>query len=94
MLQGHKLKPASATNRVTATCCNAAMMVTFDDIRHWVPVYRARFAGDVPPPEWRICTKFKPEDVALPADVPSYAMYPPAFMGRLLMSGIGTLLRL
>ena len=93
LLQGHKISPASATNRVTASCCNAAMMVTFDDIRHWVPVYRGRLGDDAPPLQWRICTRFKPENAEIPTDVPSFAMYPLGFMAKLLMSGVGTLLR-
>ncbi len=68
-------------------------MVTFDDIRHWVPVYRARLGDDAPPLQWRICTRFKPENAEIPADVPSFAMYPLGFMAELLMLGVGTLLR-
>jgi hypothetical protein len=93
LLSGHKLIPSSASNRVTATCCNAAMALTFDDIRHWVPVYRARFGDAAPALQWRICTRFKPAGAEIPADVPGFAMYPLGLMARLLLSGIGTLLR-
>src|SRR3974390_1858249 len=31
LLKALKLKPASATNRVIASCCNAPMLLNFDD---------------------------------------------------------------
>ncbi|HET9450370.1 MAG TPA: hypothetical protein VFO83_05785 [Aggregicoccus sp.] len=93
LLRGHKLNAKTATNRVVATCCNSAMVMRFDDSRHWVPVYRARFAGDVPPLQWRIGTKFKPPGVTLPKDVPSSARYPLGFIARLVSSSLAMLLR-
>jgi len=83
-----KLKETSSTNRVVATCCNSAMFMNFDKGPHWVSVYRARFDGDLPPLQARICTKFRPESVALPEDVPSYRSYPPGFIVKLLASRI------
>ena len=56
-LQSYKIREKSATNRVVVTCCNSAMFMNFDDNKHWVPVYRARFQGEVPPLEMRICTR-------------------------------------
>jgi hypothetical protein len=64
---------------VAATCCNSAMFMRFDDAKHWVPVYRARFNGELPPVQWRICA-------------PGSAMYPPGFMWKLLTSRISMLL--
>jgi len=93
LLEAHKLDRASATNRMVAKCCNAAMVVTFDDIRHWAPVYRDRLGAAAPALEWRICTKFVPEGVEVPKDVPSFAMYPLGMMVRLVLSGIGSVLR-
>lgn len=92
LLRGHKINEKSATSRVVATCCNSAMVMKFDDSRHWVPMYRARFQGDIPPLQWRICTKFKPENVKVPNDVPSSAMYPLGFMAKLVTSNIAMLL--
>lgn len=86
LLKEYKIEEKSATSRVVADCCNSAMIMRFDDARHWVLVYRARFQGDVPPLQWRICTRFKPEEVELPADIPSSAMYPAGFMWKLLTS--------
>jgi hypothetical protein len=87
-----KIEETSTTNRVVATCCNSAMVMRFDDAKHWVPVYRARFQGDVPPLQWRICTKFKPEHAVLPTDIPSSTMYPAGFMWKLLTSKLSMLL--
>jgi hypothetical protein len=91
LLKGYKIEEKSTTSRVVATCCNSAMVMRFDDAKHWVPVYRARFDGDVPPVQWRICTKFKPEHAQIPTDVPSSSMYPAAFMWKLLTSRVSML---
>ena len=93
LLKDYKIDPSSATNRVVATCCNSAMVMRFDDAKHWTPIYRARFEGDVPSVQWRICTKFKPEGAAIPTDAPSSPMYPPGFMWKLLSSRIAMLFR-
>lgn len=87
-LKPHKLKETSPTNRVVATCCNSAMFMSFDRGPHWVSAYRARFHGDLPPLQARICTRFKPEGVVLSDDVPSYRSYPPSFIVKLLASRI------
>lgn len=92
LLQPTKLRPGSATSRVVATCCNTAMLVTFDDAKHWVDVYRARVAGAPPPLEMRVCTRFRPAGSELPGDVPAYARFPLAFIGRLLAARLAMLL--
>ncbi len=81
----------TATSRVYASCCNSAMVMRFDDARHWVCVYRARFQDDAPAPEFRICTKFKPVDAQIPDDVPSSAMYPGRFAMKLMKAKIAML---
>jgi hypothetical protein len=86
LLKSYKLKETSATNRVVATCCNSAVFVNFDKGPHWVSAYRARFHGDLPPLEMRMCTKSKPDGVTLPDDVPSYPGYPPRLIVKLLTS--------
>src|SRR6266849_3096152 len=55
LLRSHKIREKSATNRVVATCCNSAIYLKFDDMKHWVSIYRARFQVDVPPLQMRIC---------------------------------------
>ena len=90
-LKSHKIREDSATNRVIATCCNSAMILNFDDGKHWVDVYRSRFKGDLPPLQMRICTKFKPANSAVPSDVPGYSTYPFKFLARLLASRIAML---
>jgi hypothetical protein len=92
LVERHKLKEASPTNRVVATCCNTAMFLTFDKGPFWVSAYRGRFHGDVPPPEMRVCTRVHRADVALADDVPNYPGYPPRFMIRLLAAGVAMLL--
>lgn len=84
LLKNHKLDAASATNRVVATCCNTAMLMSFDDSRHWVSMYRARFPGDAMPVQMRICTKSRTAAGPLPSDVPSFASYAPRFMMKLV----------
>jgi hypothetical protein len=92
LLKGYKVDEQSTTSRVVATCCNSAMVMRFDDAKHWVPVYRARLEGDVPPVQWRICTKYKPEGARIPADVPSSEMYPGGFLWKLLAAKVSMLL--
>ena len=62
------------------------MMMNFDRGPFWVSAYRARFAGDLPPLQARICTKFKAEGVVLADDAPSYRGYPPWLLVKLLAS--------
>jgi hypothetical protein len=91
LLADSRIKEKSATRRVFARCCNSAMVMKFDDARHWVPIYRARFVGVAPPLQMRICTKFKPENIRVPDDIPSYATYAPRLLGRLLAARIAML---
>ncbi len=91
LLKGYKVEEKSTTSRVVATCCNSAMVMRFDDAKHWVPVYRARFQGDIPPLQWRICTKLRPANAVIPTDIPSSAMYPAGFVWKLLASRLSML---
>ena len=91
LLKPYKLKETSPTNRVIATCCNTAVFVNFDKGPHWVSAYRARFHGELPPLQARICTKFKPANVVLPDDVPSHPRYPAGLAVKLLSSRIAML---
>jgi hypothetical protein len=92
LLKNYKIKATSPTNRVVATCCNSAMYLNFDDSKHWVDVYRARFRGDAPPPQMRLSTKFKPGADDLPRDIPSYATYPLKLVGKLVAAKIAMVL--
>jgi hypothetical protein len=85
-LQAFRLNETSATRRMIASCCGSAMLLAFDDARHWVSAYRARFVDDVPPLEMRVCTKFRTSDAPFDARVPSYARYAPRLIVRLLAS--------
>jgi len=92
LLRRYKLKETSATNRVVATCCNSAVFMNFDKGPHWVSAYRARFRGELPPLDARICTRFRADGVALPDDVPSYRGYSPGLVVKLLASRVAMLL--
>jgi len=87
-LKSFKLSGRSATNRVVATCCNSAMLLNFDDGKHWVDVYRPRLRGACPPLQMRVCTKFKPDGPPLADDVPIYPGHSFKFLGRLLAARI------
>ncbi|WP_299643436.1 hypothetical protein [Devosia sp.] len=88
LLEGRKIRERSATSRLVATCCNSAMLMRLDDIRHWTPVYRDRFVGDALALEMRINTQFKPEGIALPADMASHPSIPLRFIARLISARI------
>jgi hypothetical protein len=84
LLKALKLRPASPTNRVIASCCNAAMFLNFDDGKHWVDIYRERVGASAPPLEMRVCTKFAPIGGSVPADMPGYAGYALPFLAKLI----------
>jgi hypothetical protein len=88
LLNRIKIKGVSPTSRLVAACCNSAMLLTFDDFKHWVDVYRGRVVGDAPPLQMRTCTKFKRAGAAIASDVPSYRRYPMALLARLLAARI------
>ena len=92
LLVRHKLTEKSPTNRVVASCCNTAMMLNFDDAKHWVDVYRQRFGADAPPVDMRVCTKFRTGPGDLPNDIPSYPSFSFKFIGRLLASRLAMLM--
>jgi hypothetical protein len=92
LLKNYKIKDSSVTNRVVATCCNSAMFMNFDKGPFWVSAFRARFQGELPPLEMRICTKSRPDDVTLPNDVPRYPGLPWRLVTRLLAAGCAMLL--
>ena len=92
LLSGDKIRADSATSRVVVRCCNSAMVMEFADARHWVSIYRARFCGEVPPVQLRICTKWRPQGCEVPRDAPSHPGFPLGFLAKLLASRIAMLL--
>jgi hypothetical protein len=92
LLQGLRIQPDSPTKRVVASCCNSAMFLDFER-GHWVSVYRARFAGDMAPPQMRVQTRFRPKGVEIPNDLPAYAAFPPKLIVKLVAARIAMLLR-
>lgn len=93
LVKDYKLEQNPKTSRVVASCCNSAIMMRFDDARHWVPIYRARLGLYAPAVQMRICTSFLPKSGVLPNDVPSHRDYPAAFVLKLLSSWLAMLLR-
>jgi hypothetical protein len=93
VLDTFTLAQSPKTERVVATCCKTAMLMRFDDARHWVAIYRARFGPNAPAIEMRICTRFLPDGAVLPDDVPAYRDYAPALMLKLLSSRLAMLVR-
>ena len=89
MLKAYKLDPESPTSRVVASCCNTAMLLTFDDNKHWVDLYRSRCFGDVPSLRMRVCTRFAPDAERLPGDIPQFPSYPPRFIAALVRARFG-----
>jgi hypothetical protein len=93
LLEDVTLEQNPKTKRVVASCCNSAVLMRFDDARHWIPLYRARFEPNAPAIQMRVCTSFLPEDVVLPNDVPSHRDYPGALVMKLLRSRLAMLFR-
>lgn len=89
LLKTYKIREKTPTNRVVASCCNSAMLLNFDDSKHWVDLYRTRAQGDLPPIEMRVCTKFATGDIA--KDVPGSAGYPFKFIAKLMAARIAML---
>ena len=94
LLKPLKIRSASATNRMVASCCNSAMLLCFDDWKHWIDVYRERIGTHPPPASMRVCTRFAPRYVDIPADVPCYPGYPPRLLAKLMGARLAMLVGL
>lgn len=86
LLRPFKIRATSATNRVIATCCNSALLLNFDDRKHWVDVYRSRCPGAVPAVQMRICTRFSPEGRAMSTNIPGHPRYPMSLLMKLIVA--------
>ena len=91
LLRSYKIRPTSATNRRVATCCNTPLILTFDDSKHWVDVYRASIVGPVPPLEMHICTRYR-QAGTLDTSVPAFSRYPLRLVAKLLAARLAMLL--
>jgi hypothetical protein len=91
LLLSYKIRQQSATNRMVATCCNAAVMLTFDDSKHWVNVYRASVIDRAPPVQMQICTKYR-QAGALDTTVPTFSSYPLRLLAKLVAARMAMLL--
>lgn len=92
LLKPYKIKTHSATNRVVAICCNSAMLLNFDDSKHWVDVYRSRCEGVPPPVQMRVCTRFRRNSGDEPSDVPSHSGISARLLAKLVMARMAMLL--
>ena len=86
LLRPIRLNPTSATKRLVAGCCNSAVVMSFDDSRHWVSAYRRRLDGTLPPIEMRICTGETRSADDAPNGIPSFKRYPARMMVRLVVA--------
>ena len=86
-LEERRLKPASPTRRVVATCCNSAMFLDFTK-GHWLSIYRNRFPKGVPPLDMRVMTKERRAGVELADDLPNYDSHSGKFMFKLIAAWI------
>jgi hypothetical protein len=84
LLAPHKIRETSATNRVVATCCNSAMLMNFDDGKHWVDIFRERIRGAAPPAQMHMCTRFAQPVDDNQEDVPRYRGYPFKLLAKLV----------
>ena len=91
LLVDYKLGAASPTRRVVASCCNSAMFLKYGP-GFWTSAYRARFAGDPPPPDMRIQTAQRRADGPLPRDSPGYRGMPARLLARMLAARVAMLL--
>ncbi|MEJ0005815.1 MAG: hypothetical protein WDM77_05370 [Steroidobacteraceae bacterium] len=91
LLQSYKIRQKSATKRMVASCCNSAMILTFEDSKHWVNVYRARVVSDVPPLEMQICTKYRQGGTHHTTE-PAFTGYPLRLVTKLLWARLAMLL--
>jgi hypothetical protein len=87
LLRGYELRPNSPTNRMVASCCNAAVILTFDDSKHWVNLYRARVIGKAPPVQMKICTRYR-QAGAPDTTVAAYSGYPFRLIAKLVAARI------
>jgi hypothetical protein len=76
---------------MVATCCNAAVVLTFDDGKHWVNLYRSSIIGKVPPLQIQICTKYRGAG-AMDTTVPAFPGYPIRLLAKLLAARVAMLL--
>ncbi len=87
-----KLRDKTATNRLVATCCNSALAMSFDDSKHWMPLFRARLRGQVRPLDMRICTKFAPDPGQDPAGRAGAQSFAFSFIWKLLGARLAMML--
>ncbi len=76
LLESHKIREGTWTQRLVASCCNAAITQIHE--RPWPHrgIKSRLFVGDVPPIEMRMFTKFAPNPSEIPDDVMQHPKVP------------------
>jgi hypothetical protein len=93
LLDKFKLRESSPTNRWIARCCDSAMLLDFDDSKHWVDVYRERLSETKPLIEMLVCTRFRDNANPIRTDIPGYSSYPLRFIARLIRAKVAMMIR-
>ena len=93
LIEGVKLRPDAPTTRYMTTCCNSAMYLKYGP-GWWSSIYRSRLGDAAPQIQMRNKVAHAKNRATLPADVPTYESFPPTLFAKLLLAGVGTLLRL
>jgi hypothetical protein len=89
-LRAFKIRSNSATSRMVAHCCNSAVVLSFEDSKHWANVFRTSVIGTLPPLEMRICTRYR-QGSAPDTTVPAFSGYPLRLLGKFLAAKIAML---
>jgi hypothetical protein len=85
LLREHRLRPASPTRRLVATCCNTPMFLDFTG-GHWLSVYADRVEGNATPLDVRIMTRDRVDKTTLPNDVPTFETHSARAILKLLVA--------
>jgi hypothetical protein len=91
LLVSHKLSEGAPTRRVAASCCNSAMFLKYAP-GFWTSAYRARFAGDLPPPDMRIQIEHRRADSPIPRDAPCCRGLPMRLYAKMIAARFSMLL--
>jgi hypothetical protein len=67
------------------------VVLTFDDGKHWVDVYRVSVIGHLPPLQMLMCTMYR-QAGALDTTVPAFSRYPFGLVAKLLAAKVAMIL--
>lgn len=93
LLQGHRIRAGSRTQRFVASCCQSGMFVKFAP-GHWKSIYRGRFSGPLPAIEMRSQTRFRKMQGGFPDSAPTHRRFPVALFGKLIRARLAMMFEL